>query len=90
MYQFLHRGEASLLLADAKSKASIHVVVQQVLQHLLVVAVGDALLERASNNNIRVVDGSALVDWIYGHLSKLKPETKAKLGICDVPSLLGS
>jgi len=69
MYQFLHRGEASLLLADAKSKASIHVVVQQVLQHLLVVAVGDALLERASNNNIRVVDGSALVDWIYGPLS---------------------
>ncbi len=58
------------------------------LAFLTSASVSEALLERANNNNIRVLDGSALVDWIYTHLPRLAPGTKARLGICEVPSLL--
>lgn len=50
-------------------------------------AVSESLVERANDSDIKVVDGECLVDWIYDNLAKLSLETKAKLGICEIPSL---
>ena len=42
----------------------------------------------AEMNNITVVDGDGLVDIIYRNIDKLKEETKKKLGIIMIPTIL--
>ena len=42
----------------------------------------------AENNEIKVMDGSELVDWIYSKQIHLSPETRQTLGISAVPTLL--
>jgi restriction system protein len=46
--------------------------------------------ERAKNNNITIIDGEELVDWIFDSLSRLSAETKTSLGISEIPHVLGS
>ena len=41
----------------------------------------------ADENQINIMEGEQLVDWIYTNLSKLKTSTKESLGIVDVPKL---
>lgn len=41
----------------------------------------------ADELNINVMDGQKLVEWIYANLESLSSETKAKLGILNVPQL---
>ena len=40
------------------------------------------------NNEIKVMDGFELVDWIYSKQEYLTPETRQALGISAVPTLL--
>lgn len=44
--------------------------------------------KRAEEQNIKVIDGEALVDWIYQHIDVLSKTTKSSLGICEVPTVL--
>ena len=46
------------------------------------------LKERAEGNNIKIMDGNDLIDWIFESLPSLSPATRSKLGISDVPTLL--
>lgn len=41
----------------------------------------------AEENQINIMEGEQFVDWIYTNLNKLSRETKANLGIVDVPKL---
>ncbi|WP_180027658.1 restriction endonuclease [Acinetobacter sp. YH16032] len=43
--------------------------------------------EFAELNQVNIMEGEQLVDWIYANLSKLKSSTKEALGIVDVPKL---
>lgn len=49
--------------------------------------VGESLRKDAENNNISVIDGNELVDWISDSLGDLPETTKIKLGICEVPQI---
>lgn len=42
----------------------------------------------AERNNIKAIDGEALVDWIYDNVDKLSESTLRKLGIVSEPSLI--
>ena|ERR1700736_1090592 len=42
----------------------------------------------AEDNDIKILDGDDLVDWISESIKKLEPETKAALGISEVPQIL--
>jgi restriction system protein len=62
---------------------------EQVLRWLITTAeVSDDLKERAEGNNIKIMDGNDLIDWIFESLPSLSPATRSKLGISDVPTLL--
>lgn len=50
-------------------------------------AVSESLRKDAADNNITVIDGEELVDWIFDSINKLSDETKIKLGICEVPQI---
>ncbi|HJF28034.1 MAG TPA: restriction endonuclease [Acinetobacter lwoffii] len=41
----------------------------------------------AEENQINIMEGEQFVDWIYTNLNKLSRETKANLGIVEVPKL---
>lgn len=45
-------------------------------------------LEIAEANNIKVMNGVELIDWIYENLNELKNSTKQSLGIIEIPVLL--
>jgi restriction system protein len=62
---------------------------EQVLRLLITTAeVSEDLSERAESNNIRIMAGNELIDWIFESLPNLSPATRSKLGISDVPTLL--
>jgi restriction system protein len=62
---------------------------EQVLRWLITTAeVSNELRERAESNNIRIMDGDELIDWIFECLPNLSPATRSKLGVSDVPTLL--
>lgn len=44
----------------------------------------------AGVDEIDVVDGQELVQWIYESIPKLRPETRAKLGISEVPRFVAN
>lgn len=46
------------------------------------------LIDRAGDNNITVIDGYGLVDWIAEKIDRLSPGTKQALGICEVPTVV--
>ncbi len=48
----------------------------------------DELLNFCEMKDIIIVSGSDLSEWIFNSLQKLKYETKKRLGISDVPTLL--
>ena len=50
--------------------------------------ISDADKERADSDDITILDGNDLVDWIFGALKKLPTETKRKLGISEVPRII--
>lgn len=52
-------------------------------------SVSESFKERAEFQNITVIDGGGLVDWIYQHIDRLSPESKNSLGICEVPTVIG-
>jgi len=45
--------------------------------------------KRAEENNITVIDGKGLVDWVYTHIDNLSKDTKEALSICEVPTVVG-
>ena len=45
----------------------------------------DAVKVRADDNDVQVMDGKALSEWVMGHLHNLQPDTRARLGISKVP-----
>jgi len=47
------------------------------------------LVEFCEMKDVVIVSGSELLDWIFNSLSYLKFDTKKRLGISDVPTLLG-
>jgi len=51
-------------------------------------AVSEELRAQAESKNITVIDGVQLVDWIHDNLHNLREDTKAKLGICETPTLI--
>jgi restriction system protein len=60
-------------------------------EKLVLVTSADAtkeLKEKCNDNDIILIVGSDLADWIMESLMKLRSETKRKLGISDVPRLL--
>ena len=50
----------------------------------------EQIQKEAELHGIRTMDGEELVDWVYGHVHRLTPETLARLGIVQVPSLVSS
>ncbi|WP_286995108.1 restriction endonuclease, partial [Acinetobacter sp.] len=50
--------------------------------------VSEETLERALQNNIKVMIGSEFVDWLYQHIDDLSKVTKQQLGIIEIPLLL--
>lgn len=44
--------------------------------------------EEAATQNIKVIDGEALVDWIYDNINGLSENTQKKLGVILEPSLI--
>lgn len=50
--------------------------------------VGSTLIEKAENNDVVVLNGIDLVDWIYDSLKKISNETKYKLGIIEFPETI--
>ena len=50
--------------------------------------VSDESLELAVQNDIRVMVGAEVVDWLYEHLDELSKATKHQLGIIEIPVLL--
>jgi predicted Mrr-cat superfamily restriction endonuclease len=50
--------------------------------------ISDDVRHAASNKDIDVMDGDALADWIFSHLSKLPNDVRARLNISDVPMFL--
>jgi predicted Mrr-cat superfamily restriction endonuclease len=50
--------------------------------------VTDDLKKSAESEGITVFDGKQLVEWIFDKIDVLKGETRAKLGICQVPSII--
>jgi len=62
---------------------------EQVIRWLITTAgVSDELRGRAESNNIKIMDGNELIDWIFESLPSLSFSTRNKLGISDVPTLL--
>lgn len=51
-------------------------------------SVSDEALKNAETDDIRVIDGMELADWISEHIEKLSEKTKAALGIYEVPAVL--
>lgn len=51
-------------------------------------SVGKEFNDRANKNNIAVIDGDRLVQWVYLHRKELSSNTSKRLGIVDVPTLL--
>lgn len=47
----------------------------------------EELRKRATNEGVIIIDGQALASWIGEHLDELKPETKDRLGIYEVPAV---
>jgi restriction system protein len=52
-------------------------------------SVSPDFLSRAEDQDITVIDGKGLVDWIYQHIDSLSNEWKNRLGICEVPTVIG-
>jgi len=50
--------------------------------------VNDGVRRSASDKDIQVMDGDALADWIFSHLSELPNDVRARLNISDVPMFL--
>jgi restriction system protein len=58
--------------------------------HLVLVTsafANDSFVNDAKDENIIVVDGNKLVDWIFDSLGELSDKTKTQLGICEVPQI---
>jgi restriction system protein len=59
---------------------------------LALVTSGDVSDENKVNaieNDITILDGNDLVDWIFSSMTKLDTETKRRLGISEVPQIMG-
>lgn len=52
--------------------------------------VADETLELAKEENVFVMDGSKLVDWIYDRIDELSPSTKEQLGVGILPQVITS
>ncbi|WP_257972653.1 restriction endonuclease, partial [Vibrio parahaemolyticus] len=52
--------------------------------------VADETLELAKKENVSVMDGSKLVDWIYDRIDELSPSSKEQLGIGILPQVITS
>lgn len=50
--------------------------------------VTEELLKYAHKENVKVIDGRELVDWITEKIDELSIESKAILGICEAPRLV--
>ncbi|WP_206360566.1 MULTISPECIES: hypothetical protein [unclassified Vibrio] len=50
----------------------------------------DPTLEFAKRENVSVMDGEKLVDWIYDRVDELSPSTKEQLGIGVMPQVITS
>jgi restriction system protein len=50
--------------------------------------VTDETKQRGEDNDISIMDGKGLVDWILNSCGQLEAKTKAELGITDLPRLL--
>ena len=50
--------------------------------------VSDKDKKSADADGITILDGSELIDWVFGSLRTLSPETKRKLGISEVPRVI--
>lgn len=50
--------------------------------------ISDKVREDAENSNVAVMDGEQLVDWIYENIGELSDDTKRRLKISDVPTVL--
>ncbi len=50
--------------------------------------VSEALKQEAKSNNIIIVEGYQLAEWIFDNIGLLSKETLLQLGISEVPSLL--
>lgn len=44
--------------------------------------------EKARENDITLIEGEQLVDWLYGNLSKLSSDIQLQLGVMQMPTLL--
>ena len=51
-------------------------------------SVSEEVLKTAEEANVTVIGGMQLADWISEHIEKLSKETKAGLGIYEVPAVL--
>ncbi len=45
--------------------------------------------DNAKENGITILDGKDLLDWIFISMAKLHPDTKRRLGISEVPQIIG-
>ncbi|MEF1296148.1 restriction endonuclease, partial [Vibrio parahaemolyticus] len=52
--------------------------------------VADETLELAKKENVSVMDGLKLVDWIYDRIDELSPSSKEQLGIGILPQVITS
>lgn len=50
--------------------------------------VADSTLEFAKRENVSVMDGEKLVDWIYDRVDELSPSTKEQLGVGVMPQVI--
>ena len=50
--------------------------------------VSDDTLELAKRENVSVMDGKKLVDWIYDRINELSPSTKEQLGVGILPQII--
>jgi restriction system protein len=58
--------------------------------HVLVTSahVSENLIKIAEKENVIIVSGPELVDWIYDNITQLDTNTKFSLGIYDIPSII--
>ena len=82
-----HRGETSkhainqLIVYEKETAANAYKWV------ITTGRVSDESKSYADENQINIMEGEQLVDWIYTNVDKLKGATKEALGIVDVPKL---
>lgn len=69
--------------ADAENKDAVLALITTAI-------VPDPIQKNAELHGIKTMDGQELVEWVYSHVHQLTPETLARLGIVQVPSLVST